>query len=132
MGKDSLIIQSHTTVNTDSLGWPRASSSTRRKEEKKKISLFPLLGTGNTVIEAVKVLVEHGVQPSVIILLSLFSTPHGKLKPLPSLKRCQIDHPGIPRDHHFNYRSSSCCTNALWTEIFWNRLTHLEQTDITI
>ncbi|KAM6253611.1 uracil phosphoribosyltransferase homolog isoform 2-T2 [Porphyrio hochstetteri] len=34
-------------------------------------------GTGNTVIEAVKVLVEHGVQPSVIILLSLFSTPHG-------------------------------------------------------
>ncbi|NXL51322.1 UPP phosphoribosyltransferase, partial [Podilymbus podiceps] len=38
---------------------------------------FPHLGTGNTVIEAVKVLVEHGVQPSVIILLSLFSTPHG-------------------------------------------------------
>lgn len=35
-------------------------------------------GTGNTVIEAVKVLIEHGVQPSVIILLSLFSTPHGK------------------------------------------------------
>uniref|UniRef100_A0A8C9H7Z9 Uracil phosphoribosyltransferase homolog n=1 Tax=Piliocolobus tephrosceles TaxID=591936 RepID=A0A8C9H7Z9_9PRIM len=34
-------------------------------------------GTGNTVIEAVKVLIEHGVQPSVIILLSLFSTPHG-------------------------------------------------------
>ncbi|NWR43645.1 UPP phosphoribosyltransferase, partial [Regulus satrapa] len=39
--------------------------------------LFSLSGTGNTVIEAVKVLVEHGVQPSVIILLSLFSTPHG-------------------------------------------------------
>lgn len=37
-----------------------------------------ILGTGNTVIEAVKVLLEHGVQPSVIILLSLFSTPHGK------------------------------------------------------
>lgn len=35
-------------------------------------------GTGNTVIEAVKVLIEHGVQPSVIILLSLFSTPHGE------------------------------------------------------
>ena len=40
---------------------------------------FFVLGTGNTVIEAVKVLVEHGVQPSVIILLSLFSTPHGEL-----------------------------------------------------
>uniref|UniRef100_A0A8C0B380 Phosphoribosyltransferase domain-containing protein n=1 Tax=Buteo japonicus TaxID=224669 RepID=A0A8C0B380_9AVES len=47
------------------------------RRKKKKISLFPLSGTGNTVIEAVKVLVEHGVQPSVIILLSLFSTPHG-------------------------------------------------------
>lgn len=43
-------------------------------------SLLPLSGTGNTVIEAVKVLVEHGVQPSVIILLSLFSTPHGELR----------------------------------------------------
>ncbi|NWZ33387.1 UPP phosphoribosyltransferase, partial [Brachypodius atriceps] len=43
----------------------------------KPCPLFALSGTGNTVIEAVKVLVEHGVQPSVIILLSLFSTPHG-------------------------------------------------------
>ncbi|NXM56398.1 UPP phosphoribosyltransferase, partial [Illadopsis cleaveri] len=41
------------------------------------LTLCPTLCTGNTVIEAVKVLVEHGVQPSVIILLSLFSTPHG-------------------------------------------------------
>ncbi|NXQ62458.1 UPP phosphoribosyltransferase, partial [Anthoscopus minutus] len=41
------------------------------------LSSPPGRGTGNTVIEAVKVLVEHGVQPSVIILLSLFSTPHG-------------------------------------------------------
>ncbi|NXP36919.1 UPP phosphoribosyltransferase, partial [Leiothrix lutea] len=41
------------------------------------VPLSALPGTGNTVIEAVKVLVEHGVQPSVIILLSLFSTPHG-------------------------------------------------------
>ena len=38
-----------------------------------------VLGTGNTVIEAVKVLIEHGVKTSVIILLSLFSTPHGEL-----------------------------------------------------
>lgn len=34
-------------------------------------------GTGNTVIEAVRVLIEHRVQPKHIILLSLFSTPHG-------------------------------------------------------
>lgn len=36
------------------------------------------VGTGNTVIEAVRVLIEHGVQARHIILLSLFSTPHGK------------------------------------------------------
>ena len=29
------------------------------------------------MIEAVRVLIEHGVQPRHIILLSLFSTPHG-------------------------------------------------------
>ncbi|KAM9538330.1 uracil phosphoribosyltransferase homolog [Guaruba guarouba] len=63
---------------------------------RKVLLMYPILSTGNTVIEAVKVLVEHGVQPSVIILLSLFSTPHGKLGLLPSLERCQIYHPGIP------------------------------------
>ncbi|KFR04261.1 Uracil phosphoribosyltransferase, partial [Opisthocomus hoazin] len=44
---------------------------------RKVLLMYLILSTGNTVIEAVKVLVEHGVQPSVIILLSLFSTPHG-------------------------------------------------------
>ncbi|XP_027552033.1 uracil phosphoribosyltransferase homolog [Neopelma chrysocephalum] len=44
---------------------------------RKVLLMYPILSTGNTVIEAVKVLVEHGVQPNVIILLSLFSTPHG-------------------------------------------------------
>ncbi|XP_019486337.1 PREDICTED: uracil phosphoribosyltransferase homolog isoform X2 [Hipposideros armiger] len=44
---------------------------------RKVLLMYPILSTGNTVIEAVKVLIEHGVQPSVIIVLSLFSTPHG-------------------------------------------------------
>ncbi|KAM9326218.1 uracil phosphoribosyltransferase homolog [Gastrophryne carolinensis] len=44
---------------------------------RKVLLMYPILSTGNTVIEAVKVLIEHGVQPSCIILLSLFSTPHG-------------------------------------------------------
>nr|XP_008121317.1 PREDICTED: uracil phosphoribosyltransferase homolog [Anolis carolinensis] len=44
---------------------------------RKVLLMYPILSTGNTVIEAVKVLLEHGVQPNVIILLSLFSTPHG-------------------------------------------------------
>nr|XP_035964775.1 uracil phosphoribosyltransferase homolog isoform X2 [Halichoerus grypus]XP_035964776.1 uracil phosphoribosyltransferase homolog isoform X2 [Halichoerus grypus] len=45
---------------------------------RKVLLMYPILSTGNTVIEAVKVLIEHGVQPSVIILLSLFSTPRGE------------------------------------------------------
>lgn len=45
------------------------------------LSLCASSGTGNTVIEAVKVLIEHGVQPRHIILLSLFSTPHGSTTP---------------------------------------------------
>ncbi|XP_077002213.1 uracil phosphoribosyltransferase homolog isoform X2 [Tamandua tetradactyla] len=44
---------------------------------RKVLLMYPILSTGNTVIEAIKVLIEHGVQPNVIILLSLFSTPHG-------------------------------------------------------
>ncbi|XP_062496037.1 uracil phosphoribosyltransferase homolog isoform X1 [Pezoporus occidentalis] len=63
---------------------------------RKVLLMYPILSTGNTVIEAVKVLVEHGVQPSVIILLSLFSTPHGELGLSSSLESCQIYHPGIP------------------------------------
>nr|ACQ58152.1 Uracil phosphoribosyltransferase [Anoplopoma fimbria] len=44
---------------------------------RKVLLMYPILSTGNTVIEAVKVLIEHGVQPRHIILLSLLSTPHG-------------------------------------------------------
>uniref|UniRef100_A0A8V5G010 Phosphoribosyltransferase domain-containing protein n=1 Tax=Melopsittacus undulatus TaxID=13146 RepID=A0A8V5G010_MELUD len=62
---------------------------------RKVLLMYPILSTANTVIEAVKALVEHGVQPSVIILLSLFSTPRGELGLPPSLERCQIYHPGI-------------------------------------
>uniref|UniRef100_UPI00358EB7BE uracil phosphoribosyltransferase homolog n=1 Tax=Myxine glutinosa TaxID=7769 RepID=UPI00358EB7BE len=44
---------------------------------RKVLLMYPILSTGNTVIEAIKVLVEHGVSTNHIILLSLFSTPHG-------------------------------------------------------
>ncbi|XP_061092731.1 uracil phosphoribosyltransferase homolog [Conger conger] len=44
---------------------------------RKVLLMYPILSTGNTVIEAVRVLIEHGLQPKHIILLSLFSTPHG-------------------------------------------------------
>uniref|UniRef100_A0AAR2J8F4 Phosphoribosyltransferase domain-containing protein n=1 Tax=Pygocentrus nattereri TaxID=42514 RepID=A0AAR2J8F4_PYGNA len=44
---------------------------------RKVLLMYPILSSGNTVVEAVRVLTDHGVQPSHIILLSLFSTPHG-------------------------------------------------------
>lgn len=44
---------------------------------RKVLLMYPILSSGNTVIEAVRVLIDHGVEPSHIILLSLFSTPHG-------------------------------------------------------
>ncbi|XP_041930131.1 uracil phosphoribosyltransferase homolog [Alosa sapidissima] len=44
---------------------------------RKVLLMYPILSTGNTVIEAVRVLIEHSVLPRHIILLSLFSTPHG-------------------------------------------------------
>lgn len=43
---------------------------------RKVLLMYPILSTGSTVIEAVRVLMDHGVDPSHIILLSLFSTPH--------------------------------------------------------
>ncbi|XP_039242377.1 uracil phosphoribosyltransferase homolog isoform X1 [Pipra filicauda] len=57
---------------------------------------------------------------------------HHPAQPVLHTPRCQIHHPGIPRNHHFNYRSASCCTNTLWTEVFWNRLTISEQLDVTL
>ncbi|KAG7329043.1 hypothetical protein KOW79_007217 [Hemibagrus wyckioides] len=44
---------------------------------RKILLMYPILSSGNAVIEAVRVLIDHAVQPSHIILLSLFSTPHG-------------------------------------------------------
>ncbi|KAK6322299.1 uracil phosphoribosyltransferase homolog [Coregonus clupeaformis] len=44
---------------------------------RKVLLMYPILSTGNTVIEAVRVLTEHGLWAKHIILLSLFSTPHG-------------------------------------------------------
>ncbi|XP_076878926.1 uracil phosphoribosyltransferase homolog isoform X2 [Brachyhypopomus gauderio] len=44
---------------------------------RKILLMYPILSSGSTVVEAIRVLIEHGVHTSHIILLSLFSTPHG-------------------------------------------------------
>lgn len=91
MEQDSIVTQPHTRIGA---GIAPAGLRMSPSSRKTKISLFPLLGTGNTVIEAVKVLIEHGVQPSVIILLSLFSTPHGKSRGCAGRQRCScLCHP---------------------------------------
>lgn len=41
--------------------------------------MYPIMATGNTVIQAVTVLKEHGVQESEIILSNLFCTPEAAL-----------------------------------------------------
>lgn len=37
--------------------------------------MYPIMSTGNTVVQAVNVLKEHGVQEECIILSNLFCTP---------------------------------------------------------
>jgi uracil phosphoribosyltransferase len=44
---------------------------------RKVLLMYPIMSTGNTVIKAVKVLMEHGVKEMNIILLNLFCTPNG-------------------------------------------------------
>ncbi|XP_033125694.1 uracil phosphoribosyltransferase homolog [Anneissia japonica] len=44
---------------------------------RKVLLMYPILNSGNTVIQAVRVLREHGVKDCNIILLTLFCTPHG-------------------------------------------------------
>uniref|UniRef100_A0AAY5KSU3 Phosphoribosyltransferase domain-containing protein n=1 Tax=Esox lucius TaxID=8010 RepID=A0AAY5KSU3_ESOLU len=73
---------------------------------RKVLLMYPILSSGNTVIEAVKVLIEHGLQPKHIILLSLFSTPHGSkaiLQEFPDITLLSTElHPVAPT--HFGQK----------------------------
>ena len=46
---------------------------------RKVLLLYPIMSTGNTVIQAIKELKRKGVKESNIILINLFTTPFGKL-----------------------------------------------------
>lgn len=43
--------------------------------QRQVLLMYPIMSTGNTVIQAVKVLKEHGVKEDCIILSNLFCTP---------------------------------------------------------
>jgi len=45
-------------------------------QERKVLLMYPIMSTGNTVVRAVKVLMDQGVKPKSIILLNLFCTPN--------------------------------------------------------
>nr|XP_046177675.1 uracil phosphoribosyltransferase homolog isoform X3 [Oncorhynchus gorbuscha] len=87
---------------------------------RKVLLMYPILSTGNTVIEAVRVLTEHGLQPKHIILLSLFSTPHGAksiIQEFPEITILTTEvHPVAPT--HFGQRVSLRleCIIFVWEE----------------
>ncbi|KAI8498453.1 PREDICTED: uracil phosphoribosyltransferase homolog isoform X2 [Branchiostoma belcheri] len=57
-------------------------------DSRKVLLMYPILSSGNTAIQAVQVLKEHGVKESNILLLSLFVTPH-------ALKSVTDEHPDM-------------------------------------
>ncbi|XP_006821129.1 uracil phosphoribosyltransferase homolog [Saccoglossus kowalevskii] len=44
-------------------------------DQRKVLLMYPILSSGNTVIQAVNVLHEHGVKDKNIFLLNIFTTP---------------------------------------------------------
>lgn len=75
-------------------------------DERKVLLMYPIMSTGNTVIQAVNVLQEHGVQEENIIVLNLFCTPAGVnsvIKSFPHMKILTSEvHPIAP--NHFGQR----------------------------
>ncbi|XP_033635650.1 uracil phosphoribosyltransferase homolog [Asterias rubens] len=45
--------------------------------KRRVLLMYPILNSGNTVIQAVRVLEEHGVKDNMIVLLTIFCTPNG-------------------------------------------------------
>ncbi|XP_074646930.1 uracil phosphoribosyltransferase homolog [Tubulanus polymorphus] len=74
--------------------------------KRKVLLMYPIMSTGNTVIQAVKVLKEHSVEEKNIILLNLFTTPIAAkvvCQEYPSLKMLTSEiHPIAP--NHFGQK----------------------------
>lgn len=74
---------------------------------RKILLMYPITTTGSTINLAIKVLKEHGVEESNIILLCLFSTPTGlqavnNLHPKVDILTSEI-HPSVPTDFGQRY-----------------------------
>ncbi|CAH1799585.1 unnamed protein product [Owenia fusiformis] len=75
-------------------------------QKRKVLLMYPIMSTGNTIRKAVNVLEEHGVNEQNIVVLNLFSTPHGLksvIKSFPDLKILTSEiHPSAP--NHFGMK----------------------------
>lgn len=74
--------------------------------QRKVLLMYPIMSTGNTVIKAVRVLMEHGVKENNIIILNLFCTPTAavgvmKAFPLMTILTSEV-HPIAP--NHFGQK----------------------------
>lgn len=69
--------------------------------------MYPIMATGNTVIQAVNVLKEHGVSESEIILSNLFCTPEAALSitsEFPEMKILTSEIDPVACPNHFGVR----------------------------
>ncbi|XP_075676128.1 uracil phosphoribosyltransferase krishah [Dermatophagoides pteronyssinus] len=73
---------------------------------RKVLLLYPIMGTGNTVIKAVKTLIKHGAKQSNIILVNLFTTPEAIRSICTRFHEMIVQttevHPVVP--HHFGQK----------------------------
>lgn len=58
--------------------------------KRKVLLMYPILCTGNSVIKALEILIQHEVHESKVIVLSLFSTPEGVWNILRSYPKVRI------------------------------------------
>lgn len=93
--------------------------------------MYPIMSTGNTVIQAVKVLKEHGVKEDCIILSNLFCTPIAVQSIIESYPKVPLPEPysnsnifliTLFSDENFDFRNPSSSTKSLWAKVFWNGL----------
>ncbi|CAB3982369.1 uracil phosphoribosyltransferase homolog [Paramuricea clavata] len=95
-----ILIQSETALSKPQVYYAKFPFDV---EKRQILLMYPLLNTGATIIEAVKVLEEHGVQEENIIFLNLFATPHGVRNILNQFKQLRILTSEVSQDIILNF-----------------------------
>ncbi|XP_028413809.1 uracil phosphoribosyltransferase homolog [Dendronephthya gigantea] len=95
-----ILIQSETTTSKPQVYYAKFPFDVDKRQI---LLMYPLLNTGATIIEAVKVLAEHGVKEENIIFLNLFATPHGVKNILNRFTKLRILTSEISQDIVLNF-----------------------------